>query len=253
MAHHHPDLPNLGDITALDWQRVPSVSLLTAGYPCQPFSLAGQRRGEHDERHLWPYIAEGIRVLRPAVVVLENVPGHRSRGLSTVLGDLASLGYRSAWGSVRAADVGAPHARERLCVVAADPRHGHLTPWTRPAGRALGQRQTERQEPAGLSEAPARAEQVDWIEFASAVEHWANVLGRPAPVPWTVTGRGSIYPSPEVGEWLMGLPEGHISSVPGLSIQDQHHLIGNGVVPPQLAHAIRALVAVLDSHLENVD
>ncbi|WP_245572673.1 hypothetical protein [Actinokineospora enzanensis] len=51
----------------------------------------------------------------------------------------------------------------------------------------------------------------------------------------------------------MGLPEGHISSVPGLSIQDQHHLIGNGVVPPQLAHAIRALVAVLDSHLENVD
>lgn len=119
-AERFPTVPNLHDITIIDWTAVPPVDVLTAGYPCQPFSLSGSRKGEDDERHLWPYIAEAIRVLRPRLVVLENVPGHRSLGFGTVLGDLASVGYVGSWTSLRASDVGACHRRERVFIVATD-------------------------------------------------------------------------------------------------------------------------------------
>ena len=121
MAHHRPEVPNLGDLTVLDWASVPAIDVLTAGYPCQPFSNAGQRKGADDERHLWPYIAEAVRVLRPRLVVLENVAGHVSLGLGGVLGDLAEAGFDAEWCVVRASDVGACHQRARLFLVAADP------------------------------------------------------------------------------------------------------------------------------------
>lgn len=105
---HWPGVPNIGDLTQAEWGHVQNVELLCAGYPCQPFSHAGARRGEEDERHLWPYIAEAVRVLRPRWVVLENVAGHLSLGFGTVLGDLAEAGYDAEWCCVRASDVGAP-------------------------------------------------------------------------------------------------------------------------------------------------
>jgi DNA (cytosine-5)-methyltransferase 1 len=120
MQRHAPATPNLGDVRAVAWDTVTPVTILTAGYPCQPFSEAGKRLGADDPRHIWPDIARGIGALRPAIVVLENVPGHIRRGLDAVLGDLAALGYDATWTVVRAADVGAPHRRERLFVLAAD-------------------------------------------------------------------------------------------------------------------------------------
>jgi DNA (cytosine-5)-methyltransferase 1 len=126
LAHHHPDVPNLGDITKVDWTRVCSVHIFCAGYPCQGFSLAGHRLGENDERFIWPYVFAGIRDLRPRVVLLENVPGHLSLGFGRVLGDLASIGYDANWTCVRASDVGAAHRRERVFILAfpagTDPR-----------------------------------------------------------------------------------------------------------------------------------
>lgn len=94
------------------------VDILTGGYPCQPFSAAGQRRGKDDPRHLWPYIADGIRLLRPRCCFFENVEGHISLGLSDVIEDLAGMGYRTTWGIFSASEVGAPHQRKRVFIMA---------------------------------------------------------------------------------------------------------------------------------------
>ena len=111
-------VPNLGDMKEVDWSNVEPVDILTAGYPCQPFSTAGQRKGSADERHLWPYIKEIISYLQPSRVILENVRGHLTLGFKEVLQDLTQIGYDARWAIVRASDVGAPHRRERLFCVA---------------------------------------------------------------------------------------------------------------------------------------
>jgi DNA (cytosine-5)-methyltransferase 1 len=123
MAYHWPDAPNLGDITEIEWFALEDhgIEMITAGYPCQPFSYAGKRKGTEDSRHIWPYIAEAIRNLRPRFVFLENVAGHRSKGFGEVLQELSEIGYDATWVSLRAADVGAPHSRERVFILASDP------------------------------------------------------------------------------------------------------------------------------------
>ena len=93
------------------------VDLLTGGYPCQPFSHAGKRAGEDDPRHLWPYILDIIRAVRPVQCFFENVEGHISLGLREVISDLESLGYKTAWGIFSASEVGAPHQRKRVYIL----------------------------------------------------------------------------------------------------------------------------------------
>ena len=94
------------------------VDILTAGYPCQPFSNAGKRAGKDDPRHLWPYIKEHIQAMRPVRCLFENVEGHISLGLREVIEDLESLGYKTAWGIFSASEVGAPHQRKRVYILA---------------------------------------------------------------------------------------------------------------------------------------
>jgi site-specific DNA-cytosine methylase len=94
------------------------VGILTGGYPCQPFSAAGKRQGADDPRHLWPYIARGIRILQPRICFFENVEGHISLGLSDVIEDLAGMGYRTTWGIFSASLCGAPHQRKRVFILA---------------------------------------------------------------------------------------------------------------------------------------
>jgi DNA (cytosine-5)-methyltransferase 1 len=118
LAAHNPGVPNLGDITKVNWAEVEPVDILTGGYPCQPFSQAGQRKGKEDERHLWPFVAIAINALRPRVVVLENVRGHLTLGFGDVIAELSRMGYDSRWGVVRASDAGAPHGRARIFIVA---------------------------------------------------------------------------------------------------------------------------------------
>ena len=121
LAHRWPDVPNHRDLTTTDWSAVEPVDILTGGYPCQPFSHAGKRKGTDDERHIWPDVREAIRRLRPRYTFLENVAGHRSLGFDRVLGDLAEDGLHVRWTSVRASDVGAPHQRERLFILVTPP------------------------------------------------------------------------------------------------------------------------------------
>ncbi|MBP6876552.1 MAG: DNA cytosine methyltransferase [Phenylobacterium sp.] len=101
------------------------VHLLLAGYPCQPFSVAGKRRGVDDPRHLWPEVRRIIDEVRPAAVFAENVAGHLTLGFPEVAGDLRTLGYGVTAGLFSAAEVGAPHIRKRLFILAnADVRGG---------------------------------------------------------------------------------------------------------------------------------
>lgn len=118
LAQQWPSVPNHGDVPLIDWSNLERPDLIAGGYPCQPFSHAGRRGGADDPRHVWPYMAEALRCLRPTWALLENVPGHRSKGFGDVLADLASLGYDAQWESVPAAAFGAPHLRWRLFVVA---------------------------------------------------------------------------------------------------------------------------------------
>lgn len=95
------------------------VDVITAGFPCQPFSAAGKRLGADDPRNQWPATIECVRVVRPRLVLLENVSGLASTVyFGTVLGDLSESGYDAKWRIVSAADVGAPHLRKRLWIVA---------------------------------------------------------------------------------------------------------------------------------------
>ncbi|MEV4437513.1 DNA cytosine methyltransferase [Streptomyces sp. NPDC049577] len=147
LAHHWPAVPNLGDISAVDWYHVLDecgpVDVLTGGFPCTDLSLAGQRLGLADGTRsgLWRHMARAIAVLRPRLVVIENVRGILStkahsgvepcrccvdysggkpllRALGAVLGDLAALGLDAEWAGVRAAEIGAPHDRFREFVLA---------------------------------------------------------------------------------------------------------------------------------------
>lgn len=115
----HPGVKNLGDITVLDWRSIPDADLWVGGYPCGPFSDAGRRLSVEDERHIWPFIAAGLRTRRPRWVVLENVPGHLGRGFNVVLADLAQFGYTVHWTVIRASDVGYCHKRARIFALAA--------------------------------------------------------------------------------------------------------------------------------------
>ena len=95
------------------------VDVVTAGFPCQPFSVAGKRGGAEDTRNMWPQTRDTIRIVRPKYALLENVPGLISCGyVGTVLGDLCEIGYHARWTVMGAGDVGAPHKRDRLWIVA---------------------------------------------------------------------------------------------------------------------------------------
>lgn len=146
LAHHWPDVPNLRDVTAVDWSAVEPVDIITGGFPCQDVSHAGRRQGlirdgeGRTRSGLWGQMLRAIDTIRPPLVVAENVRGLLSatadsdvepcpwcmgdggaspmRALGAVLADLADIGYDAAWCGLRAADVGAAHGRFRVFILA---------------------------------------------------------------------------------------------------------------------------------------
>ncbi|MEU3494441.1 DNA cytosine methyltransferase [Kitasatospora cineracea] len=307
LAHHHPAVPNLGDITAVSWPDVARVDVLTAGFPCQDVSSAGKRAGlaEGTRSGLWRQVARAIKELTPDLVVIENVQGLLSaradgdvqpcpwclgntgteravRALGTVLADLAALGFDAEWVSVRASDVGAAHQRTRV-FLAAWPAHpqGPRLAWPRLRGRpaerrlaaahpdrlgghrhrthrpgrdepathglpvadpgSIGRRPHERDVRAGEPDpdrCPRPARGPWWGPYAAAIERWETASARSAPGPTDDRGRLN----PVFVEWLMGLPAGHVTAVPGLTRTAQLKALGNGVLPAQAAAALRLLL-----------
>ena len=118
LSKHWPEVVNHGNIKEINWKEVERPDVICGGYPCQPFSTAGKRRGEEDPRHLWPWVREAIGQLRPRYAILENVRGHLSMGGLSVIAELASIGYDAEWRVVSAASVGANHRRDRIVIVA---------------------------------------------------------------------------------------------------------------------------------------
>lgn len=112
------------------------VDILTGGYPCQPFSAAGVRKGADDPRHLWPFIREIVRTVEPLWCFFENVEGHLTLGYGDVYKDLRSLGYAVETGLFTASEVGAPHRRKRLFILA----HRNAGRQLQPEGRQREQR-----------------------------------------------------------------------------------------------------------------
>lgn len=120
LRSHWPAVPNLGDITKIDWEKVRRPDVLCGGFPCQDISVAGRGAGikEGTRSGLWSEYAKAIRILRPKYALIENVPMLAKRGLHIVLADLAQAGYDAEWHNLSASSVGAPHKRERLFIVA---------------------------------------------------------------------------------------------------------------------------------------
>jgi len=244
MKAHYPGVQNIGDVTQADWENVEPVDVLTGGYPCQPFSNAGNRKGTKDDRHLWPFVRDAISALRPRLIILENVRGHLSLGFADVLADLADLGLSARWGLVRASDAGAPHHRARLFIVA----------------YSGGERYGERERPGMVGRMVGETESGGWSsgstrekfgtrsfkdacdvfgEYTQAIRRWEGIVGREAPYPTVyVNQRDNI--NPRFVEWMMGLPDGWVTGQ-GLSLSQELKMLGNGVVPQQARLALELL------------
>ena len=308
LARHWPGVPNLRDVTAVDWASVEPVDIIAGGFPCQDVSLAGRRAGmtEGTRSNLWGAMRTAIETIKPTYVVAENVRGLLSahaesasdmepgpgllgdgggghlRALGRVLGDLADLGYDAQWCGLRASDVGAPHHRFRVFILAtraADrdgirgdrPRAPRLEEGRgepanrgeRPADAARNGRDEGRPEPAGkrggshaplggphATDAPGNTRRVldgdrraiDWGPYAAAVHRWEPVVGRRAPAPTELTERGKHRLSPRFTEFMMGLPDGWVTDTPGIKRNDALKMCGNGVVPQQAAAALNHML-----------
>jgi DNA (cytosine-5)-methyltransferase 1 len=117
-----PGVPVYGDVKELNHDKLKAdginqIDIITGGYPCQPFSVAGRKKGEEDPRHVWPEMFRLVQELRPTWVIGENVGGHIKLGLDTVLENLESEGYSARTFSISASSVGANHKRERVWIV----------------------------------------------------------------------------------------------------------------------------------------
>ena len=255
---------NYGDISKINWSSIEPIDILTAGYPCQPFSVAGNRQGSNDARHLWPYIKEAISALRPRWVVLENVRGHLSLGFKEVLQDLAQVGYDARWQVVRASDVGAPHQRARLFIVAyPNSFNGGVSPSNEPIANSIDHRcscgntcgseqavtgaegngsttdsncyacKKPRRDPSLLlGESSQKQDKTDRNEY-----RFSREMDRQE-VPPTLD-QGKL--NPVFVEYMMGLPKGWVTDMDILRSQ-KLKMLGNGVVPQQAYYALQLLL-----------
>jgi DNA (cytosine-5)-methyltransferase 1 len=116
LRHHWPGVPIYDDIKTFDYEG--GCDLLTAGYPCTPFSVAGKQKGAADDRFLWPSVLEIVKRKRPTFCLFENVPGHISLGLDNVLLDLENEGYAARPLVIPACSKNSPHRRDRVWICA---------------------------------------------------------------------------------------------------------------------------------------
>jgi len=161
LQKHWPHVKQYEDIKELNYERlkadgIDSIDIITGGYPCQPFSIAGRQKGEQDPRHLWPEYFRLVKELRPTWVIGENVSGHIKLGLDTVIEDLESEDYSVRPFSISASSIGANHQRERIWILA----HSRRSQWPRAEQRGENENET-RKENANQFERSSSTSEVD--------------------------------------------------------------------------------------------
>ena len=203
---------------------LPTPTIITGGFPCQPFSVAGKRRGTADDRYLWPEMLRVIAEVRPRFVVAENVPGIIKLALDQVLSDLEALGYTVGAVTVPACAVDAPHRRERLWIVA------------NAVGRGCGEDGVSRgmeEVRAGTSDQSVPTQESS-ANVADATQQRTGESGNQASAVKDgsfVDGRGWWLPEPHVGRVAHGVP----------ARVDRLKCLGNAVVP-QIAEEIAWMI-----------
>jgi len=268
------------DVATFDgcpWRGV--VDCLSAGYPCQPFSIAGRCRGTDDPRHLWPHIARIIGECEPEWCFFENVANHLNIGYREVRGELEGLGYRVTEGLFTATEVGAPHRRQRLFILAHAKRGRRRQPAGDPDPQGQPLRSPERQEgapgsgPGGQDVADATSllgQPVQRVQPNGTDKRLGHTDGqrrhqterretprrRPDPSGEELDGRLPAFPPcPDDGNgWKRTLrfrPDTQPAvrrGSDGLAYRvDRLRLCGNGVVPLVAAHAWQTLKARFDT------
>ena len=229
LEKHWPDVPRWEDIRTLTkesfYERtgLHTVDLISGGFPCQPFSLAGKQKGKEDERYLWPEMLRVIHEIAPRWVVGENVPGILRIAAADVVSDLEREGYHTVLFDFEAAAVGAPHRRERIAFVAHCDGEG-LQRWD---GESL--RECARKQPSGASGTREQSEQCRQPEpgLGGVADGLSDWLDRGMSVP----GKWMPDPHPETPRTATGIP--HRS--------DRLKCLCNAVVPQQFYPIFRAI------------
>ena len=223
-----PMFPIWDDIRSFDgrpWHG--KMDIITGGFPCQPFSLVGKRKGKDDERNMWPETIRIIREVRPRLAFMENVPGLLSSGyFDRILSDLAESGYNARWCVLGASDIGANHRRKRLWILAWDSNGRN-----RNEGEVEKVAQRQDSKPPGVCP--------DMANTNSSGFSKSRAVG-------SNTGFASTEPYRNTGSWWSTEPDvGRV--VDGVAFRvDRLKAIGNGQLPLCMAYAYEKLFAGLD-------
>ena len=246
--------PIWDDLTTFDspaWRG--KVDCITAGFPCQPFSTAGKQLGTEDHRWLWPAIKRIILGVGPSFVFLENVPQLVRAGLPFVLSDLAQLGFNAEWGLYSAAEVGAPHKRERFWLLA------HSTSnQPRQLGNTTSSEPTQKHRPIvwGDTEPDGMRQQqrpaVANTNSARPQRYGVTTNSQTTPLTRATSDSRSTWPPTRDGNWEQYIKQGgpkpalrRTTDGPTQGLADTLHLGGNGLVP---AVAAAAFIELLNRH-----
>jgi DNA (cytosine-5)-methyltransferase 1 len=252
LIHPAPIWDNVSTFDGRPWNGL--VEIVTAGFPCQPFSTAGKRKHLEDERWLWPDIERILRDVRPRAVFLENVPGLTLRGMGPVLGTLSDLGLDAEWEVVRAniPQVGAPHIRARVFILAADPEYRRAHGRSLLANAGCGPVRGDEHGRSGRTSGGGQASVVEVGAAMADTEREGsqiNLRVRRDPRQEREASLGSSWPpspSDEAGwrRWLQagGPQPGVCRDNDGLANRvERLRMLGNGVCPQQAAHAFETL------------
>lgn len=225
LKKHWPDVPRWKDIRTLTKESFyektgrKTVDVVSGGFPCQPFSVAGKRRGKEDDRYLWPEMLRVVSELQPAWVVGENVAGIISLALDTVLSDLESIGYSCQALVIPACAVGAPHRRDRVCIVG----------WKRASGNLLYPNSQDCK-CADVRKSKSEIQGQPWA--GGLCETVSNEKSAKKQREWQEIGCGGPWPAePNVGRVANGVPDR----------VDRLKCLGNAVVPRQFYPVFKAI------------